>query len=132
MCDCLDKLEAKLDSFNDSLRKKTSIDIVLDDYVGLSGVDVLLATALSDDDLESQDKLKAIFVPFTGLNKFPLMKIEEEGIYISNTHAKAHIVAERGLALTLTLMGKVIPYDQELRNNDRWMTREFWGSEFWN
>lgn len=115
-----------------SLRKEFSIDIVYDDYAGLDDVDVLLATSLSEGDLETQDKLKAIFVPFTGLNKFPLMKIEEEGIYISNTHAKAHIVAERGLALTLALMGKVIPYDQELRNNDRWLTREFWGSEFWN
>lgn len=79
----------------------------------------------------NQMKLKAVFVPYTGLNRFPVKELKSKGIDIINTHAKAHLVAERALALTLTLLGKVMVYHNALKNEGRWLTRENWGNEFW-
>lgn len=115
-----------------TIKNKYLADIVYDDYDGLKDIDFLLATKLKGDDLDDSNCLKEVFVPFTGVNKFPLEKLNEKNIKISNTHAKAHIVAERAMALTLSLMGKIVSYDHEIRNNHRWLTREYWGSEFWN
>lgn len=114
------------------IEKKYKAEIVDDEYLGLKDVDYLLTTKLAEADLLAENTLKKVFVPYTGMNKFPLELLKKKKITISNTHAKAHIVAERALALTLTVMGKIITYDKALRDNHRWLTREFWGSEFWN
>lgn len=91
--------------------------------------DLLLITRWQDDYLH--DGLKAIFVPYTGLNRFPVDLLRKKNIQVINTHAKAHLVAERAFALTLTVLGKILPYHKALAQEGRWLTRENWSEEFW-
>ena len=115
------------------LRDDYNIEIVMEDSpIDLTGIDLILATGFSEDLIDSADQLKCVFIPFTGTNRFPVEQLEAKGINVINTHAKAHIVAERAMALTLTLMGKVMVYHNALKEQGRWLTREFWGEEFWN
>jgi phosphoglycerate dehydrogenase-like enzyme len=114
------------------LEFKFPVQVVDQTHVGLEGVDYLLAPSLSKENLECASDLKAVFVPFTGTNRFPKDDLSLRGISLYNSHAKAHIVAERALALTLAVMGKINAYDRALRDQGRWLTREAWGQELWH
>jgi lactate dehydrogenase-like 2-hydroxyacid dehydrogenase len=75
-----------------------------------------------------------ILVPFTGLNGLDLTFIKSKKIKVFNTQVHSRYVAERALALILTLLGHIIPFDQRLRQGD-WSNRNNenrmpWGSLF--
>ncbi len=77
---------------------------------------------------------QSILVPFTGLNGLDLDFIKSKGINVFNTQVHSRYVAERALALILTLLGHIIPFDQRLRHGD-WSNRNNenrmpWGSLF--
>ncbi len=93
-------------------------------------VDMMLITRWQESYLETN--VKAIFIPFTGLNRFPLDVLKTNNIEIFNTHAKADSVAEKAFALTLSVLGKIVLYHNELSKHGRWLTREYWGEEFWH
>lgn len=90
--------------------------------------ELLLVTSWSDD---YTGEYKAVFVPYTGLNRFPLEALKSKGVKVINTHAKAKLVAERAFTLCLSVLGKILPYHQALNEEGRWLTREKWGHEFW-
>ena len=80
-----------------------------------SGTDVFLGVSMTREELEKADKLKQIFVPYTGLNNFPQDKLLQKKINIEGTHVKAKYVAEKALSLLLATMGKVVSYDSDMR-----------------
>jgi phosphoglycerate dehydrogenase-like enzyme len=92
-------------------------------------IDIMLLSRWNEDYLKVNPK--AIFVPYTGMNRFPLDEFKNRNIYYSNSHAKAHLVAERALSLALSVMGKIKLYDIQLQKDHYWSTRAKWGSEFW-
>jgi len=92
-----------------------------------SETDVFLGVSMTKDELEKADKLKQIYVPYTGLNNFPQDKLLQRKINIEGTHVKAKYVAEKALSLLLATMGKVVSYDSDMRdgpwsleNRSRW------------
>lgn len=91
--------------------------------------EIILATRWQD--AYFHDNLKAVFIPYTGLNRFPVEALREKGVEVINTHAKAKLVAERAFALSLTVMGKVVSYHHKLKQENLWTTRYEWGQEFW-
>src|SRR5258706_7343738 len=66
----------------------------------LTKADAVVTGRLLKEEIENSPNLKVIFVPFTGINTFPVELIKERGIIISNTHANARYVAEHADALT--------------------------------
>lgn len=81
----------------------------------LESADVIITGRLSEEEIKSAGNLKIIFVPFTGLNGFPLKFIKERNILISNTHANARFVAEKAVAMILALLGRVVEYHNGLK-----------------
>jgi phosphoglycerate dehydrogenase-like enzyme len=73
---------------------------------------------ITKDEIHSAHNLKIIFVPFTGLNHFPLQLIKERNILISNTHAQSKYVAEKAVALALALLGRVVEYHNGLKQGN--------------
>ncbi len=51
--------------------------------------------------------MEALFVPFSGVNRFPLMSLQQAKVHVYNSHGAAQYVAERALALMLNLGGRV-------------------------
>ncbi|MGB6129543.1 MAG: NAD(P)-dependent oxidoreductase [Psychrilyobacter sp.] len=80
-----------------------------------SETDVFLGISMTREELEKANKLKQIFVPYTGLNNFPQDELLQREINIEGTHVKAKYVAEKALSLLLATMGKVVIYDSEMR-----------------
>lgn len=109
----------------EKLKEKLDIEISYDQN---EPCDMILTTSWHET--FDHKNLKALFVPYTGLNRFPVKELEKRGVRVINTHAKAKLVAERALSLCLTLMGKVMIYHQAMKEG-RWMTREGWGQELW-
>jgi len=80
----------------------------------LKDCDAVVSGRISAEEIESAKNLKVIFVPFTGLNSFPLEIIKSKNIIISNTHANAPYVAERAVTLALSLLGRVVELHNDL------------------
>lgn len=94
--------------------------------------DVLLARSLSDAELDSALNLRAVFVPYTGLNRFPVQKLHERGVVVVNSHGRAAAVAERALTLALSVMGRVVEMHTAMQREGVWLTRRRWGEEYWH
>ncbi len=81
----------------------------------LRNSDAVIAGRLTVEEIESAPELKAVIVPFTGLNNFPIDIINKRNIKLYNTHANAPFVAEHAVALALALLGKVTEFQDDLK-----------------
>ncbi len=81
----------------------------------LQNSDAVIAGRLTAEEIETTEKLKAVIVPFTGLNNFPIDVINKKNIKLYNTHANAPYVAEHAVALALALLGKVTEFQDDLK-----------------
>lgn len=95
----------------------------------LKKADAVIAGRISPEEIEQASNLKVIFVPFTGLNTFPINTIKQKGIIISNTHANAKYVAERAVTLALALLGRVAEFHHDLKHG-KW-NRSIEGEDMW-
>lgn len=77
--------------------------------------DAVIAGRLTAEEIGSAEKLRAVIVPFTGLNNFPIDVIKKKNIKLYNTHANAPYVAEHAVALALALLGKVVEFENDLK-----------------
>ncbi|MBL8967726.1 MAG: hypothetical protein JNG85_12015, partial [Spirochaetaceae bacterium] len=100
---------------------------------GVAGLDAVLANRLPDEVYLRAERLKAVFVPFAGLNHLPAGLLAEKGVRVFNVHGNAEEVAERALAMTLDFMGRVTEFHNDLKGE---LWHGFWvgkGSEdFWS
>ena len=96
----------------------------------LQSSDAVIAGRLTADEIESAGKLKAIIVPFTGLNNFPLDVINKKNIKLYNTHANAPYVAEHAVAMALALLGRVNEFHKDLEKGKWNRTKE--SEDMWN
>jgi phosphoglycerate dehydrogenase-like enzyme len=71
-------------------------------------MDMLITGTLSDEELKFFPKLSAVFVPYTGLDGLNIPALKQRNIQVYNTSAHGFFVAERALALTLAVMGKIV------------------------
>jgi len=84
----------------------------------------VIAGRLTAEEIESAEKLKAVIVPFTGLNNFPVDIINKKKIKLYNTHANAPYVAEHAVAMALALLGKVVEFENDLKKGKWNRTKE--------
>jgi phosphoglycerate dehydrogenase-like enzyme len=96
----------------------------------LKKADAVVCGRILTEEIEQSPNLKVIFVPFTGLNSFPLEIIKQKGIIISNTHANAKYVAERAVTLALALLGRVAEFHNDLRKG-KW-SRSHDDADLWD
>ncbi len=89
----------------------------------LPRLDAILALRLDPDDYEAASSLKAVFVPFTGLNHLPTDLFLERGVRAFNVHGNAESVAQCAMAMTLAFYGRTVEYHNDLRET-KW--HGFW------
>jgi phosphoglycerate dehydrogenase-like enzyme len=90
----------------------------------------IITGSISVDQMDKAVKLKAIFVPYTGLNGLPLDEIKRRGIKVYNTHAHSKYVAEKAVSLTFALTGKVVKFHNKMTMGD-WSNRTNINREKW-
>ncbi len=82
----------------------------------VSSLDAILALRLESGVYEEATSLKAVFVPFTGLNHLPTALLLERGVRAFNVHGNAESVAQCALAMTLAFYGRTIEFHNDLRH----------------
>jgi phosphoglycerate dehydrogenase-like enzyme len=92
--------------------------------------DAVISGKLTADDLDNGPNLKAVFVPFTGLDNFPVHEILQKNIYLSHTHANAKYVAEKAVSLALALLGRIVEFHKDLYNGI-WHLFQLNPSNYW-
>ncbi|MFI5211972.1 MAG: 2-hydroxyacid dehydrogenase [Ignavibacteria bacterium] len=81
----------------------------------LKTADAVVSGRLTESEVNEALKLKAVIVPFTGLNNFPVDVLERRNILIFNTHANAPFVAEHAFSLALALLGRIPEFHDDLK-----------------
>lgn len=81
----------------------------------LKSADVIVTGRLSAENIGKAEKLRLVIVPMAGVNGLDWEAIKQRKIQVCNCHSNAFAVAERALALTLALLGRVVEYDLDLR-----------------
>lgn len=98
-----------------------------------ASLDAVVANPVDRSYYENAASLKAVFIPFVGVNQLPSELLLERGIEVFNCHGNAESVAERALALALAWFGRIIEYHNDLRSG-RW--HGFWvgkgREDFWH
>jgi len=99
-------------------------------------LDAVVANIIDRSIYEAAPGLKAVFVPFVGVNHLPADLLIQRGVSVFNCHGNAESVAERALALALAGFGRIIEYHNDLRNlkwHGFWVNKgreDFWHSIF--
>ncbi|MBP7096808.1 MAG: NAD-binding protein [Spirochaetia bacterium] len=100
---------------------------------GIDAFDAIVANPLPRERLEAARALKALFVPFVGLNHLPADLLLGRGVSVFNCHGNAESVAERALAMTLDFFGRITEFHNDLARG-RW--HGFWvgkgAEDFWH
>jgi len=126
----VDALERTLSSRAEIIR---GVDASL---AAFSSLDAVVANPLDRSYYESAKALKALFVPFVGVNHLPADLLQSRGVAVYNCHGNAEAVAERALAMTLAFFGRVIEYHNDmhmLKWHGFWVHKgreDFWHSIF--
>ncbi|MBO8160850.1 MAG: hydroxyacid dehydrogenase [Thermosipho sp. (in: Bacteria)] len=94
--------------YNIKFYTKNEIDKVLKE------VDAVIGASLSEKQIIEAKNLKVIFIPWTGADKLPWEIIKQRKIIVSNSHGNGKIVAERAIALALSLLGRIVEYHKDL------------------
>jgi phosphoglycerate dehydrogenase-like enzyme len=117
-------------SLGDDLEAIRGVEASLEAF---SGLDAVVANRVDASYFEKASCLKAVFVPFVGVNHLPASLLLSRDISVFNCHGNAESVAERALALALAGFGRVVEYHNDLRA-EKW--HGFWvdkGQEdFWH
>ena len=91
--------------------------------------DIILTESFSQGECDVFPRLKAVFAPIVGRNRFALDALEQKNIQTFFVDGAPEIVAEHAFALALTLMGKVAAHDRNMKAGDRWSFEDsYWDS----
>lgn len=74
----------------------------------LPNADIAISGRLFADQTQFCNNLKALFVPFSGVNRFPLQELSNLNVDVFNSHGAARFVAERVLGLLLATTSRIV------------------------
>lgn len=131
ICLSISELDEEFERLVSTLSAVAEIDVVgLSDF-SLSGYDIFIGKKLSEDILETADRLLAVFAYKTGVDDFPLDALKRKGIDLYNSHVDADYIAEYALALSFSLVSRITECDKKLRRGIWYDTENpYWKSLF--
>jgi phosphoglycerate dehydrogenase-like enzyme len=119
--------------FGDGLKILRGVD---ESLAAFPELDAVVANPVDERFYADALRLKAVFIPFVGVNHLPADILMRKGIRAYNCHGNAQSVAERALALALAGFGRVIEYHNDLKQgiwHGFWVHKgreDFWHSIF--
>lgn len=99
----------------------------------LKGIDTLVSYRLNEEQLKYADKLNVLFIPYAGVNHFPLSKLKALDVDVANSHANTKFVAEHAFALSLAVMGRIVEFHNDLAQgewNRSGLYMDYWTSMY--
>ena len=99
----------------------------------LRDIDILVSYRLNEEQLQFAGSLKVLFIPYAGVNHFPLKELKELDVNVANSHANTKFVAEHAFALGLAVMGRVVEFHNDLAQgnwNRSGLYEDYWTSMY--
>jgi len=84
----------------------------------LGGAEVLLYGRPDEAVLDAGKLLKAVIIPYTGVNRFEMSWFRKRGLLLGNSHGNAAIVAERAVGLAMAVCGRIPEFHNDLTRGD--------------
>lgn len=78
-------------------------------------IDILMGSSFPPSTIDDAKCLKLIISTTTGVNHLPLGKLRQRKIRVANSHGNTLFVAERAVAMLLSLLGRVVEFHQDMR-----------------
>ena len=125
----VDKMDASFQKLANKLGEVANVTVVGLDGFDLTDVDIFIGKKLGETELKSANKLKAVFTYKTGVDEFPLSKLDDMGAVLCNSHANSGYIAQYAFALALALTARVVEFDKNLRQGN-WSPTLNWKSLF--
>ncbi|MCH5156353.1 MAG: hypothetical protein J1G02_00575 [Clostridiales bacterium] len=125
----IDKMDPSFAKLVDGLSKQANVTVAGLEGFSLEDVDVFIGKKLGVSELETANRLKAVFTYKTGVDEIPLDKLAEGGVILCNSHACSSYIAQYAFALALALTARVVEFDKNLRKGN-WSPTLHWKSLF--
>lgn len=125
----IDKMDASFQKLVETLNEVANVTVVGLDGLDLTDVDIFIGKKLGEKELQSANKLKAVFTYKTGVDEFAMSKLDDMGVILCNSHANSVYIAQYAFALALSLTARVVEFDKNLRKGD-WSHSLNWKSLF--
>ncbi len=131
ICLSISSLDPSFAKLKDDLDELADIDVKPVDVDDLKGYDIFIGKKMSEKALSTADRLKIVFAYKTGVDDFPLAKLKEMNVIVSNSHADSNIIAEYAFGLSISLVNKITESDRKLRQGI-WYDKDnlYWESLF--
>ena len=126
----IDKMDTSFQTLANELSKKANVTVVGLDGFNLTDADVFIGKKLGLAELNTANRLKAAFTYKTGVDEFPLRRLNEMGVTLSNSHANSRYIAQYAFALAMALTARVVEFDKNLRQGN-WSPTLNWKSLFY-
>lgn len=108
-----------IQSNNVLLLKEHGLELVLlEKDLTYKDLDVLIHGRYNHDLSRHLPNIQMVIVPYTGLNGIDTALADKHSIVIKNSSAHGKFVAERAIALTLGVLGKLVYYHNNLAKGD--------------
>ncbi|MCI5744752.1 MAG: PfkB family carbohydrate kinase [Erysipelotrichaceae bacterium] len=125
----VDKIDQEFKTMKNDLSYFANVTITNKVVDSLKGYDILIGKRLSEKQLETNDRLKAIFAYKTGVDDFPLEMMDKQNISLFNSHIDASIIAKYAFALATTLSCRIAEFDKKMRKGIWYdYSRPYWKS----
>ena len=125
----VDKIDKEYETMVNDLSYFANVSLTDKVVDSLKGYDILIGKRLSETLLETNDRLKAVFAYKTGVDDFPLDKMDKLNISLYNSHIDASIIAKYAFALATTLSCRISEFDRKMRNGIWYdYSRPYWTS----
>ena len=125
----VDKLDESFNTLVSKLSEKANVTVVGLDGFTLDDADIFIGKKLGAPQLNSANKLKAVFTYKTGVDEFALDRLSEMGVTLCNSHVNSRYIAQYAFALALALTARVVEFDKNLRQGN-WSPQLYWKSLF--
>ena len=125
----VDKMDSSFDKLVKRLSDNANVTVCGLEGFDLHGVDIFIGKKLGVTELNTANKLKAVFTYKTGVDEFPLDEFDKMGVTLCNSHANSSYIAQYAFALALALTARVVEFDKNLRQGD-WSPSLYWKSLF--
>lgn len=131
ICIAVDLFDIHYEKMFDELSKYATVIVKELSFTNLREFDIFVGKKLSEQQLATANKLKAVFAYKTGVDNFPLSKLAERNIKLYNSHINASVIAKYAFGLCLSLTNKITEFDKKLRRGV-WMNKDDCWADFFN
>ena len=125
----IDKMDPSFEKLVKELSDKANVTVCGLDGFRLENVDIFIGKRLGVAELNTANKLKAVFTYKTGVDEFPLEELDNMCVTLCNSHANSRYIAQYAFALALALTARVVEFDKNLRQGN-WSPSLYWKSLF--